>query len=392
VAEYLLKNKADPNARDKDGDPILLKITVLVPNPDPGLVGLLVDAGAKVNYQDGMGTLLSRAVRAAAPKQGPTGVPALVSLLAERGADVKAGDRKNGITPVMEAVACGNPDTVRYLVGRGSDLGAVDAHGQNAFVYAIAECSDAVFDLLVASRVPLTTADINRFHLLWRVGGERVYNMKKVRYMVGKGADVNNRPPDYDTPLQQAIAHDCAECVIYLLESGADVKARGACGRSTVHFAGSPAMADLLGSRGADLKAVDATGENALIATSRYKRFVMARYFLEKRVFDLNHRDKGGWTALTRLAFSGPDNFREWAGLLIAAGADVNAEDNKGMTPLMHAVAWRNLNAVKCLLERGADAKRRDRSGKTAADHARDILRKYGASAANASEISALLN
>jgi hypothetical protein len=51
--------------------------------------------------------------------------------------------------------------------------------------------------------------------------------------------------------------------------------------------------------------------------------------------------------------------------LLVACGADPNAVDKRGVTPLHRAVRCRCADAVEALLERGADARCRSRSGST---------------------------
>ncbi len=51
--------------------------------------------------------------------------------------------------------------------------------------------------------------------------------------------------------------------------------------------------------------------------------------------------------------------------LLLAAGADVNAGDVMGMTPLHHAVSEGCLDDVKLLIGAGADVNARDRNGVT---------------------------
>ena len=51
---------------------------------------------------------------------------------------------------------------------------------------------------------------------------------------------------------------------------------------------------------------------------------------------------------------------------LIAAGADPNAVDTNGVTPLHRAVRTRCAAAVKALLEGGADPRRRNGNGSTA--------------------------
>jgi ankyrin repeat protein len=52
--------------------------------------------------------------------------------------------------------------------------------------------------------------------------------------------------------------------------------------------------------------------------------------------------------------------------LLLKAGAEINAQDKNGATPLHRAVRTRCAAAVKCLLEAGADATIKNKPGSTA--------------------------
>lgn len=56
--------------------------------------------------------------------------------------------------------------------------------------------------------------------------------------------------------------------------------------------------------------------------------------------------------------------------LLIEAGADVNATDNRGQTPLMWAVT-KNVYAIEFLIEKGASLDIKDHEGRTALDWAK---------------------
>jgi uncharacterized protein len=66
-------------------------------------------------------------------------------------------------------------------------------------------------------------------------------------------------------------------------------------------------------------------------------------------------------------AASEPDIVRR----LVARGADVNAVDDDGETPLMLAAEHGDSDLVSALLDNRADLNRKDHTGKTARDHAK---------------------
>jgi len=61
----------------------------------------------------------------------------------------------------------------------------------------------------------------------------------------------------------------------------------------------------------------------------------------------------------------------ELAELLIAHGADVNARNFSGTTPLVFAAMFEQEKIATLLLEKGADKTLRDVQGKTAYDYAK---------------------
>ncbi len=83
---------------------------------------------------------------------------------------------------------------------------------------------------------------------------------------------------------------------------------------------------------------------------------------------DVNARDEDGWTPLHRAAM-----YSKIPGVvtaLVKAGADVNARDENGWTPLHHA-PWLNTTPaiVTALVKAGADPAARDKRGKTPWDY-----------------------
>lgn len=79
------------------------------------------------------------------------------------------------------------------------------------------------------------------------------------------------------------------------------------------------------------------------------------------------------------LMYAAKNNNAEAVARLIKTGADVNAQDNDGMTALMWAAWYNAADAAKMLIEAGSDVNARDKGGKTALiiaeDHnAKDVM------------------
>jgi len=63
-------------------------------------------------------------------------------------------------------------------------------------------------------------------------------------------------------------------------------------------------------------------------------------------------------------------NFNSLASYLIEHGADVNAVNNNGTTPLIFAAMYNKINSVKLLLSKEVDVTIKDIEGKTALNYA----------------------
>lgn len=83
---------------------------------------------------------------------------------------------------------------------------------------------------------------------------------------------------------------------------------------------------------------------------------------------DATLADSDGRTGLHRLPFEEEEDedTLEVAGMLLRAGADPNAVDGNGQTPLMLAAEHGDLAMVRWLLEHGADPSKQDHLGETA--------------------------
>ncbi|MDY6985652.1 MAG: ankyrin repeat domain-containing protein [Candidatus Thermoplasmatota archaeon] len=151
------------------------------------------------------------------------------------------------------------------------------------------------------------------------------------------GEGSNDRDDNGVTPLMLAAAKGDVRRVRDLIAKGADVNARNKWGATALMYAvnhsGSVEVAKILIENGADVNARDNNGETALIdATDRGNR-EMVKLLLESGA-DVNARTNDGVTALT---YATARRNRDLVRLLLENGADVDIKDEKGDTALDYA-------------------------------------------------------
>jgi ankyrin repeat protein len=114
-----------------------------------------------------------------------------------------------------------------------------------------------------------------------------------------------------------------------------------------------------------DVHGADSYGDTTLIEAIRKKHVVVVEELLRVGA-DANAPNNRGVTPLMTAVTHNPDN-TQMMQLILAAGVDVNAQDNRGMTALMEAARYGRKDPVALLLARGADPSIRDNQGRTAA-------------------------
>lgn len=240
-----------------------------------------------------------------------------VRLLVENGADVNATSR--GIAPYAEAVSNGHQEIADYLVSKGAKRSAIRLSPAEEFSIAcFRNDSDRVRELVASDPSLLDDAE----GLL--TGVAEAGCVKSVRLLVGLGVDVNGKAGP-ETPLQCAARAGQLEAVKSLVELGADVHIRDR------NF-DSPALgfANYKGQR----VVVEYLMQFATIWEAvEYGGLDRVRTLLQENPEGVNARDAAGCTPL-HYPFRGTQHGEEIIELLIAHGADVNARDNRGFTPV----------------------------------------------------------
>ncbi|MBN2079085.1 MAG: ankyrin repeat domain-containing protein [Spirochaetes bacterium] len=218
-------------------------------------------------------------------------------------------------------------DIIRELVSRGADINAADEEGFTAFMLAL-----------------------------------RVPDGEIIRFFLEGGADVNSLLPyraDRRTTVWiEKAGYVDVETLELMLSRGARVHDRDAGGNTALHnyCAGraEPAGIRLLVERGADVNAANSRGERPLHRLSSHAVDLESLRALIKAGARVNETDSAGATPLhlaaaVRVRASSP------VIPLLEAGADPDRIDASGSTPLMIAVENENGEAVRALVQSGAD-------------------------------------
>ena len=353
---------ADVNARDRNGSTPLHNAVGRNWNRTGLFARALLDAGAEVHARDGRGaTPLHRAAGATGPEND-----SLVSVLVEAGADVRATD-DSGRTALHIALRSDNPAIAARLIELGSDTGAQDDSGLMANPVDCARFNTATFFRLASTETVAgcieAGADVNA-SLGYRRDGSQLSGSTPLHFASGWARD--------------------PRVVSLLVQAGAEVNARDGSGGSPLHSAArssnSPAIITTLVEAGAELD-VWTPGIHSPYGYTPLHDAVQANpnpavtAALIEAGADIQARQEDGPTPLHDARTP------EAVALLLEAGADINARatywgwrqpNGSEMTPLHVAAKLGNAAVFMALVEAGADPDALDIEGKTPLDYARE--------------------
>jgi len=218
---------------------------------------------------------------------------------------------------------------------------------------------------------------------------------EQVEGALQRGANIEARNEDGDTPLILAAEMNEAKAVQALLEHNANIEAKNnkhsyPSGETPLiasipvskfnncSFSGSNCTLDsakLLLEHHANVEAKDDYGRTALMEAATWGKPDACKLLLEYGA-NVNDTDKNGQTPLIHAAQTALgaeeqekddwDRYTEVVRLLLANHADLEAKDDAGLTALAYAIHNGNVGAARLLLANHADLDAKDQFGNTA--------------------------
>ncbi len=394
LVDQLLKAGANVKAANRYG---ITPVYLAAQNGDAAMIEKLLNAGAGANdIVDEGETALMTAAR--------TGNPQAVKELLDHGATVDAKESWHGETALMWAAAECHPEAVRILIEHGADVNArsnlnhwerqVTAEPREKWLplgyltplmFAARQgCLESAKVLADAkAQISAVDADGISVTLLAIINGH--YDVAD--YLVNQGADVNaadntgrtalfsavdfHTPPDDNRPAPREVDSTVPsfQLIQDLIAHGANVnaqlkkqqpyRAKLDRGDDTMLTTGTTPL--LRAAKAADVDVVKLLlehGADPKLPTRALINPAMAAAGLGAREEDTVGRHKT------------EDQIVQTIDLCLKAGADINAQDNRGQTILYGAASWGYDKVIQYLADHGAKLDLKDKQGKTALDAA----------------------
>jgi uncharacterized protein len=387
AAQRLLHTGADPKLANRYG---ITPLSLAATNRNAPMTEALLKAGADPNAKLPSGiTVLMTAAR--------TGNPDVVRLLLDHGADINAKGNDYGETAVVWAVSENHAEAAQVLIAHGADV--------NARTNELKREKDRFGLEGVLTILP---------HGSWTplMYAARQGSLEAARTLVDAGAKLDLADPDGTTALMLAIMNSHYDTAAMIVEKGADPNVTDAAGMAALYAAvdmntlgevfGHPArtstdklsaldLMKMLLAHGANPNAALKTptlqrahtpgepslneGSTPLMRAAKNGDSPAIRLLLEHganpNAIQKNHATPlmfaaglGRGTGAFTKDYATEADLLESVKVLVAAGADINAVNDTGETPL-HFGAQASDDIVKFLAEKGAQLDAKDKQGRT---------------------------
>ena len=255
------------------------------------------------------------------------------------------------------------------------DLNKTDKYGKTALNFGIIKGLEIVQHMVELGADINLPCDEDMTPPVSSAGG--FWNHEDIaRYLVEKGANLNQVDKNGDTPLHIAAYNGRKDLCAFYLDHGAKLEAKNndgftpfllACDGFGGHDEDKPGTRILLMERGANVKAIDKEKRNAInllfckyddfpLIYNAYPDYDFLKTLVEKGVKIDNAGKYGDTPLLTTVYASAKESgLDKYVRDLVSLGANVNQKHKNGYTPLTMAISVKNCAMVQTLLDLGAN-------------------------------------
>ncbi len=378
--KYLIESKADVNAKDDKGQ------TPLYKSAEKGhleLMKCLIENKGDVNAKDDEGqTPLHKSARAGHLEcckylfdkkadvnakdlfdQTPLHNSALkgqlecLKYLIDNNAEVNRKD-KVGQTPLHKSASAGHLKCCKYLLDNKADVNAKDQNGQTPIhIFATSGHLKRIY-YFINNKTEVNVKDKDGQTPLHK-SAEKGHH-ECIRYLIDNNADVNRKDKVGQTPLHKSASAGHLKCCKYLLDNKADVNAKDQNGQTPIHISATSGHLECIHyfiNNKTEVNVKDKDDQTPLHKSAGKGHLECIRYLINNKA-DLNPKDKYGQTPLHKLARTG---HLECIKYLRENNADVNILDLEQNTPL-HLIGEdyfarynKPIQSAEYLIKAGAD-------------------------------------
>ena len=310
-------------------------------------------------------------------------------LLGRPKASTNVNEKRDGLTPLHTAARYGRREIAKLLLKYGADVNVnsdygISLAGRTPLHEAVEHGEKEICALLLEHDAEVNASDPKNetpLHVAAKEGYTEICGL-----LISNGADINARAKDGQTPLFYATCLGRTETCRFLLQSGADLNSVSL---HSLAWTATGEMCELLLEHGADVNARDEEDRTPLhkaseILPGRIK--ILCGTTAEKHIkvtaemikqtaevllhdgADINAKDTYGRTPLHTVKNA------DIAEYLLAQSADINAKDRDHRTPLHHAANDGRTEIVTVLLEHGADVNIKDKLNRTPLEEISEMI------------------
>ncbi|XP_059139285.1 serine/threonine-protein phosphatase 6 regulatory ankyrin repeat subunit B-like [Physella acuta] len=311
IVKLLVSSGADVNLVDEDGSSLLIKA---VQSKQMEIVKFLLEKSVNIDQaDDSQSTALHYACRSNSLE--------IVKLLVNAGAKIEVFNNES-YTPFSEACKTSNREMMELLIKASSDINCVDTYQRTPLINSIMESKFALTQFLLEHGADISNVDIDGMTaLMWaaKTNNEKVFDR-----LLNLKPEVNFFDRNQTTALAYAVMRLNVQMVAKLIQAGADVNIASNC-------------------------------QGELYAIGKNKFLSKIQSVVEKCSRSKN--------SPLHLAGTSRDGSNEIVNLLLKAGANTQAVDEHGRTPLHIAATACNLKILQSLCQFGANINAVDNYG-----------------------------